>query len=56
MIRQARNRLRSWMFIYAGLVAAIALSGNPADTVSGAAELMPSTAIDTSLPLLRQDI
>ena len=56
MFKKARNWLRSWMFIYAGLVAAIALAGHPADTGSTAAELIPSAAIDTTLPLLRQDI
>jgi len=52
----ARKQFRSWMFIYAGLVAAILLSGQP-DGVEVGAELegrmLPAVV---NAPLLRRDI
>ncbi len=56
MIAKGRKPFRSWMFIYAGLVAAIILSGQPgsanSDMQSQGREL-PGVA---NAPLLRRDI
>jgi hypothetical protein len=53
---RAKKQFRSWMFIYAGLVAAVILSGQPAgmehETRLEGSEL--PAAVDA--PLLRRDI
>lgn len=56
MINRARGQLRSWMFIYAGLVAAIALAGNPGDARALASEAVPQTVINSNAPVARRDI
>lgn len=57
MIKQAKNWLRSWMLIYAGLIAAFTLAGDPAGTPGASAtELVSPATVDASRPLLRQDI
>ena len=56
MFARAKKQFRSWMFIYAGLLAAVILSGQPASVKS-------ETRLDGSVfpavvdaPLLRRDI
>lgn len=56
MIKRARQSLKSWMFVYAGMVAAIAVSGQPTDVRSSTADLLPSPAIEATAPLMRNDI
>mgnify|MGYP001818035880 FL=1 len=56
MINQARRQLRSWMFMYAALVASIALAGNPVDARGSAAEATPQSVITLAAPLQRRDI
>ena len=55
MARTIKNSLKSWMFIYAGLVAAIVLAGPPAD-VAQQDTALPVPAIVGAAPLLRKDI
>ena len=55
MTRAIKNSLKSWMFIYIGLVAAIVLAGQPAEVEQQDAAL-PLPAIVGSAPLLRRDI
>ena len=55
MTRSIRNSLKSWMFIYVGLVAAIVLAGPPADAMKQDTAL-PMPAIVGNAPLLRKDI
>jgi hypothetical protein len=53
---RARKQFRSWMFIYAGLVAAIILSAppvNPESRTRAEGGQLPAAA---SAPLLRRDI
>lgn len=53
---RAKKRFRSWMFIYAGLVTAIILSGQPGNAGAEArleVGLLPAAA---NAPLLRRDI
>lgn len=56
MLARIKKRFRSWMFIYAGLVAAIVLSAQPthlgSDTLAEGKDL-PAIV---SAPLLRRDI
>ena len=56
MMKRARRQLRSWMFIYAGFVAAIALAGNPADARTATSEAAPQPVLAGNTPLLRRDI
>lgn len=56
MINRARQELRSWMFIYAGFVAAIALAGNPTDARAIASEAVPQPVINSVAPVARRDI
>lgn len=56
MLTLARKQFRSWMFIYAGLVAAVLLSGQPAGVDAGAeleGRMLPAVV---NAPLLRRDI
>ncbi|MDJ0750760.1 MAG: hypothetical protein QNJ11_14840 [Woeseiaceae bacterium] len=55
MTRVIRNSLKSWMFVYIGLVAAIVLAGQP-DEVEQQDTAVPLPAIVGSAPLLRRDI
>ena len=55
MSRSIRNSLRSWMFIYLGLIATIITAGQPSDAVRQDAAL-PMPAVVGSAPLLRKDI
>lgn len=56
MLAKARKQLRSWMFVYIALVAAIMLSGQPATVEAETrAEGSDLPAISSS-PLLRRDI
>jgi hypothetical protein len=56
MINRARRQLRSWMFIYAGLAAAIALTGEPSDARALASEAVPQPVIPGAAPIARRDI
>ena len=56
MIKRARQSLRSWMFIYAGLLAAIVLAGQPANGTDIKVDVIPAPTFDAVMPLNRQDI
>lgn len=55
MTRVKRIPLKSWMLVYAGLVAAVVLAGRPAEVVPQDVAL-PLPAIIGSAPLFRKDI
>ena len=55
MTRAIKNSLKSWMFIYIGLLAAIVLAGQPAE-VERQDTALPLPAIVVNAPLLRKDI
>jgi hypothetical protein len=44
------------MFIYLGLIAAIALAGPPVEAGDNTADAIPVPAVIVDLPLLRRDI
>ena len=56
MVQSVRNAMRSWMFIYVGLFAAIVGAAMPAD--SGEARLAETSApaISIDAPISRSDI
>ena len=56
MITRGSGRIRSWMFIYAGLIAAIALAGEPRDVETIGVDPISRPAIMPATPVLRQDI
>jgi hypothetical protein len=51
-----RLQLRSWMFIYLGLIAAFVLAGDPANSGANGASAAPTPAMNARSPLLRHDI
>ncbi len=56
MINRARQQLRSWMIIYAGLVAAIALAGDPSSERVAETDVLPQPVIPGAAPVARRDI
>lgn len=54
---QARNPLRSWVFVYIGLIATILATGQNADsTAQQAAEPSVAAEVVAETPLYRRDI
>ena len=56
MFLPGRFQLRSWMFIYVGLIAAILLAGQPVDNGAPSADVTRGPAVIVESPLLRRDI
>ena len=51
-----RFQVRSWMFIYLGLLAAILLAGRPEDAGASDLERVATPTLRVESPLLRHDI
>jgi hypothetical protein len=56
MSSSGRFQLRSWMFIYLGLIAAMVLAGPPSDSASVDPEPSRTLPLIGDSPLLRHDI
>lgn len=56
MFSPGRFQLRSWMFIYLGLIAAIVLAGPPSGPGADAPDFTRSPIVIVDSPLLRRDI
>ena len=56
MLVKAKKQLRSWMFIYVGLAAAILLSGTPANENAESRLEATQLPVIADAPLLRRDI
>lgn len=56
VVARVRKQLRSWMFIYIGLVAAIILSGQPAKVEAGTSLGGSDLPLILNAPLQRGDI
>ena len=53
---EGRFQLRSWMFIYLGLIAAYVLAGPTGNSGAAETNLTRSPAVAVDSPLLRRDI
>jgi hypothetical protein len=56
VLTPGRFQLRSWVFIYFGLIAAILLAGQPSGPEAEEARAIPQPAVIVDSPLLRRDI
>ena len=56
MVAPGRFQIRSWVFLYLGLIAAMLLAGQPPDPKSSNAGAVPAPAVIVDSPLLRRDI
>lgn len=56
MIQSARNVLRSWMFIYIGFIAAIAMASQAEQASSASAPDIDVRILAADAPMGRQDI
>lgn len=56
MFTAGKFQLRSWMFVYLGLIAAIVLAGPPTNSGPSDTDLNRGPAVIVESPLLRRDI